>query len=198
MMPVSYINETGDFHVVDNKVEFQNSVQKLLSEVKTWPKSTLAELKDETGLPTTTINRTLHVYGWHTVAGGKGGSSPWHQDGDKPCPYAKTAKTVQDAVRFLEGALSLGETREADILTQADKVGLTDALLARGRKRLGVTIQEGVWALPSQQPTEPEPTAEPDKGGRPKDKDALSPTERKRLSRARRKRAEQPEQVSVL
>ena len=132
------------------------------------------------------IRRTLNGYGWHTVAGGRNGSSPWHQDGDKPCPYLKPeAKTVQDAVRFLEAVLSPGGVLEAEILTQADQQGLTDALLAKARKRLGVKVQDGIWALPGPEP-EPEAT-EPDKGGRPRTENPMSPAERKRGERARKR-----------
>jgi hypothetical protein len=191
MMPVSYVNEKGDFHVVDNAVEFQNTVQKLLSLVKTWPDSTLAELNEETGLTQASIRRTLNGYGWHTVAGGRNGSSPWHQDGDKPCLYAKPEKpsvTVQDAVRFLETTLSLGETPEADILTLADKVGLSDALLAKARKRLNVAVKDGIWALPG---PEPPTETEPNRGGRPKTEHPTTAAERKRASRARKRGLEE-------
>jgi hypothetical protein len=189
-LPVSYINQTGDFHVVDKMVEFQNSVEKLLSLIRTWPDYTLEELSEETGMTQANIRRLLTERGWHAVPGGKQGRSPWHQDGDKPCPYLKPeTKTVQDAVSFLEGMMVLGPVPEADILMAADRVGLGDALLAKARKRLGLVSRDGVWALPgpeaASEAVAEEP--EPNRGGRPKDKHPMTSTERSRAARARKR-----------
>lgn len=87
--PVSYINETGNFKVVNNAETHKRELENLVRMVKNDLNIPAKELAEQTGLTDYTVKHKLGTLGWHRVQGGPGGASPWHQDNDMPCPYAK-------------------------------------------------------------------------------------------------------------
>jgi hypothetical protein len=89
---VSHISESGDFVSVGAEAVQMRTESSLLLLVSTNPDMKMKGLIQATGMTEYAIERILEKNGWHTVRGGPGGSSPWHRDGDKPCPYAKATK----------------------------------------------------------------------------------------------------------
>ena len=88
---VSYIDEGGDFKVVEHG-EMKHRLEDLLVQfVKDDPTAPEADIVQELGLDKSgrTIGRMLNKLGWHRVKGGREGASPWHNDEGKPCPYLK-------------------------------------------------------------------------------------------------------------
>jgi hypothetical protein len=174
--PISYINETGNFQVIDYKDQKVREEQALTSLVKSNPMITIRELCEATGLKVYTVRETLKRLGWHMIKGGPEGHFPWHQDMGQPCPYAtpgrgskavdfdapekeeeKPKVTVQDAVAYLSellaGTTPNGEyVPEQDVFQEADERGISDSLIAKARKRLGVVIKNEkgtkAWSLP--------------------------------------------------
>jgi KaiC/GvpD/RAD55 family RecA-like ATPase len=160
--PVSYITKEGNFRVVSDSETSHREVQALESSVKNEPNIPAKELAVRFNMTEYRVKTQLAKLGWHRVQGGPGGASPWHQDLGSLCPYEKVVEmkpktTVEDAVAYLQKALAGtapdGEyVSETDILTGADKAGISDALVGKARKRLGVVVgKEGntvAWSLP--------------------------------------------------
>src|SRR5712692_6481476 len=91
--PASYINEMGNFIVINNAETYRRNLETLVGLVKADPNIPVKELAVKTGLTEYAVKHSLLGLGWHRVQGGSGGASPWHQDsGD--CLYAK-AKPVK-------------------------------------------------------------------------------------------------------
>lgn len=102
---VSYINQDGNFRVVDRVVSQQRSDDQLIELVKQEPTIDATEigndleLVDKFGKPLSgkTVTRRLNNLGWHRVKGGSDGASPWHNDEGKPCPYEAENKVRAEA-----------------------------------------------------------------------------------------------------
>jgi hypothetical protein len=170
----SYINETGNFRVVSDSQSWTRTLQKLVRIVKAEPEIPKAELVQRVEMSPYSVEQELKKLGWHRVQGGKSGASPWHQDANGVCPHKREEvapmneekKTVKDAVAFLErlleGTSPDGEyISEAEVYRKADKAGISDGLIAKARKRIGVMIgKEKGWSLPVSQPDGVEETVE--------------------------------------
>jgi hypothetical protein len=150
-------------------------LQLLLKVVKDEPTIPTSELAKRFGMSNYAVKTLLNKHGWHRIKGGPDGASPWHQDNGQPCPYDQTKievkpskktfdATLPDVIRdlgeLLEGTLPGGEyVPESEVYQWADKQGVTDSMLAKAAKRLGVVKgKDGDirrWALPPQ----PEDTA---------------------------------------
>ena len=95
----SYINEVGDFKVV-NQGEMKERLEDLVVQfVKDDPTAPEADIAQELGLDKSgrTIGRILKNLGWHRVKGGPDGASPWHNDEGKQCPYLKEQQDAKAA-----------------------------------------------------------------------------------------------------
>jgi len=92
VFPVSHINETGDFVIVNPEETTKRVLANLLRLVGNNPDAKVKDLAEATGLKEYTIRQELRRHGWHSVQGGPKGSSPWHQDNGQPCPYEKPKK----------------------------------------------------------------------------------------------------------
>ena len=158
----SIIDETGNFHVVADAETIKRTIDSLLSMVERDPDITVKALAQAVGQSDYSVQAKLNKLGWHRVQGGKGGASPWHNDQGKPCPYEKREEPkkakgpgIKEAVAFLnkllEGTHPEGEyIPESEVYQQADAAGISDTLLAKARKRLGVVIGEDKgWTLPA-------------------------------------------------
>jgi hypothetical protein len=165
MFPQSYINETGNFVVVSDSATAQRQLQMLLKSVKDEPAIPASELAKRFPMTEYAIKALLHKNGWHRVKGGPEGASPWHQDNGQTCPYekqveVKPSKKTYDAT-LTEAVQKLGQflgeadegVAEAGVYRWADKEGITDAMLAKAKKRLGVIRDREAphaWALPDE------------------------------------------------
>jgi AAA domain/RepB DNA-primase from phage plasmid len=109
---VSYIDETGDFKVIDNAETFGRTLRQMVAMVKDDPIIPVKDMVKQFGMTDYAVKTQLGKMGWHRVQGGPGGASPWHQDNGQPCPFAKptvappaTQKppkaTIADAADFL-------------------------------------------------------------------------------------------------
>jgi hypothetical protein len=154
--PVSYINETGNFRVIGEELIRRTAVA-IIRVIALEPNIPAKELASRLGTSEYQVKKTLASQGFHKVAGGPGGSSPWHQDWDKPCPYAKPteADLLQDTIKWLRDRLTTGATgesiqglREAEVLTRADMAGFKEKVLKQAAKRLGVKIDRKtrIWS----------------------------------------------------
>jgi hypothetical protein len=95
--PTSYVDETGNFRLVDFKETKDRDRETLIQLVKSEPMMSVPELCEATNLKLFTVKETLKRTGWHVAKGGSDGHSPWHQDAGKPCPFvAKKAPRVVD------------------------------------------------------------------------------------------------------
>jgi hypothetical protein len=86
----SYINEQGDFKVVNYQEIRQRTDDLLIEFVKAHPTASDKEIAEGLALAVSgrTVSRLLNNLGWHRTKGGSEGASPWHNDEGKPCPYA--------------------------------------------------------------------------------------------------------------
>ena len=91
-LPVSWINETGNFKPVDWADTMRRNADALVRLVTADPDMSLEDLTSETGLKKYTVQKTLKALGWHRVKGGPNGSSPWHQDSGGSCPHEKQGR----------------------------------------------------------------------------------------------------------
>lgn len=98
-MPVSVINETGNFAVVDLKQNIARERSVVAQLVIDKPQISLNELSDMTGFTKYKVNRLLAEQGYHTKKGGPTGRSDWHKDVDGVCPYAKANRKGIDLDR---------------------------------------------------------------------------------------------------
>jgi AAA domain len=95
----SYINERGDFKVVElgeMKQRLEDLLVQFVKEDPTAPEANIAKelCPNKSGR---TIGRMLNKLGWHRVKGGPDGASPWHNDQGKPCPYLAAQQQEQAA-----------------------------------------------------------------------------------------------------
>ena len=96
--PVSYINETGNFKVVNNSETYKRELDNLVRLVESDRNIPAKELAQKTGLTEYAVKQKLGTLGWHRVQGGEGGASPWHQDNGMPCPFAKEKRVRPEKV----------------------------------------------------------------------------------------------------
>jgi hypothetical protein len=164
-LPVSYINEIGNFKVVNNSESNKRELENLVRIIESDRNLPAKDLAQQTGLTEYRVKHKLGTLGWHRVQGGEGGASPWHQDNGKPCPFAKPKKHeakpskpgIKEAVDYLQkelaGTSPDGEyVSEADIFKGADEQGLSDNLVAKAKRRLGVVVGKNKeWSLPGEQ-----------------------------------------------
>jgi hypothetical protein len=95
VLPVSYINETGNFRVVSDAESTRRETESLVEAVKRDPGIPVKELAARFRMTEYAVKSTLGRAGWHREKGGPDGASPWHQDLGGPCPYKKVpAATV--------------------------------------------------------------------------------------------------------
>ena len=92
---VSIIDETGNFKVVSNVETSKRETDSIESLVKRNPTISIRSLAQELGSTEYKVESSLQKLGWHRVRGGKGGSSPWHQDNGQPCPYTRVPVAVE-------------------------------------------------------------------------------------------------------
>jgi hypothetical protein len=160
--PVSYINETGNFQVMGEEL-IRRTTDTIIRMIDLEPNIPAKELASRLRTSEYQVKKTLASRGYHKVKGGPDGSSPWHQDKDKPCPYAKPteADLLQDTIKWLKERITVGPTgesiqglRESEILTRADMIGFKEKQLKQAAKRLGVKIdrETKVWSLPDKTP----------------------------------------------
>jgi AAA domain/Bifunctional DNA primase/polymerase, N-terminal len=139
----SYIDETHNFKVVDAALEAKSTLNKLLEIIRQDLNIPVDEIMKLTNMTGYQVTHTLAKAGWHRVKGGPGGASPWHQDNGKACPFAKDkaadiTKAVDWLKKLFEDNSEDGTLRQAYILKQADKVGISDTLVNKAEKRLGI------------------------------------------------------------
>jgi hypothetical protein len=94
-LPASYINETGDFHVVLDSETSRREIQSLEAMVKEDPNIPAKHLAVSLGWTEYRVKGKLERLGYHRVKGGPTGASPWHKDGGGVCPYAKVVEMKQ-------------------------------------------------------------------------------------------------------
>jgi len=176
--PQSYINETGNFRVVSETEAHRREVQAILAMVKEDPKIPPKAIADSLGITEYRVKSTLEANHYHRVKGGDGGASPWHRDENGVCPYDKVVEvkpskktldtTVTEVVKDLRELLAdtspTGDyVPETEVLDWADNRGITEAVLNKARRRLGVVKgRDGdlvTWTLPGQPDGNPEPEA---------------------------------------
>ena len=95
----SYINEGGDFKVIELgeiKQRLEDLLVQFVKEDPTAPEADIAKelCPNKSGR---TIGRMLNKLGWHRVKGGPDGASIWHKDDGKPCPYQRGVQTSKQA-----------------------------------------------------------------------------------------------------
>ena len=135
----SYINEGGDFKVVELGEMKQRLEDLLVQFVKDDPTAREADIAKEF-CPTKsgrTIGRMLNKLGWHRVKGGPDGASPWHNDQGKPCPYLAAQQQGQAAKETAKKAKE--EERAAKA---ADKQAKEAAKPANNSVPKQVTLEE--------------------------------------------------------
>jgi hypothetical protein len=182
MFPVSCINEEGNFRVVSEVQTQKRNADTLVGMVTVDPNLPEKELAARSGLSEYAIKRNLNTLGWHRVKGGPAGASPWHNDSGMPCPYevsksTKTKPSLAEAIAYLREELAGTEpggeysaVAEADILSGADERGLSDGLIGKAKKRLGVLVgKDHQWSLPGDPEDQPafQPAAKPGIGYQP-------------------------------
>ena len=172
--PQSYIKERGNFRVLSEQEADHRELQAMALMVKQDPNIPAKEIALCLGLTEYRVKSTLEHLGYHRVKGGPGGASPWHKDettltGAKVCPYEKVVEvkpskktldtTVTEVVKDLRELLTdtspTGDyIPEAEVLAWADKRGITENVLNKAKRRLGVVVNKDgdirTWALPAE------------------------------------------------
>jgi hypothetical protein len=97
IFPVSHINETGDFVIVNPEETEKRTVENLLRLVAANPDLKAKELAGMVQMTEYAVRRELKYHGWCSVQGGPDGSSPWHQHNGQPCPYEKPKRAARRA-----------------------------------------------------------------------------------------------------
>jgi hypothetical protein len=168
---VSVIHETGNFQVVSKAETLQRGVQHLVILVESDSRIPMKELVGQSGLSEYEVKCKLKTLGWHRKDGGKGGASPWHQDGPEGvCPYAKeeakptlaivpsrqhkpgTREAIAMLSKLLSGTDPEGDYVDAtEIYEEASRLGVSDNALEKAKRALGVVVgkDDGGWSLPS-------------------------------------------------
>ena len=98
LFPVSYIDQTGNFHPVDFRETKDRTRETLNQLVESDPMMSVEDLCEATSLKPFRVQQTLKGLGWHVAKGGSDGHSPWHKDEGKPCPYETKGKAKRGAV----------------------------------------------------------------------------------------------------
>jgi hypothetical protein len=172
--PISYIDETGNFHAISQNETGRRESQLILGMVKQDPNIPSKDIAGQLGITDYRVKTTLEQNGYHRVKGGPTGASPWHKDDNGVCPYDKVVEvkpskktldtTVTEVVKDLRELLANstgGFIPETDVLAWADKQGVTEPVLNKAKRRLGIVKgkdgQIVTWALPGL----PEPVMEP-------------------------------------
>ncbi len=163
----SYIDTTGNFRVVADSETANREVQALETLVKNEPSISAEDAAEKLNTTQYRVKSQLEKLGYHRVKGGPDGASPWHKDEDGVCPFERAdvveirpAKktynlTVTEAAKKLENYLAEeGPVTKVDVHKWADKQGITDAVLAKARKRVNVVVDENseAWGLPAADP----------------------------------------------
>jgi AAA domain/Bifunctional DNA primase/polymerase, N-terminal len=92
LFPVSYIDQTGNFHPVDFRETKDRTRETLNQLVESDPMMSVEDLCEATSLKPFRVQQTLKGLGWHVAKGGSHGHSPWHKDEGRPCPYEAKGK----------------------------------------------------------------------------------------------------------
>jgi hypothetical protein len=77
LFPVSYIDETGDFKMLDVAETLEDQEESLLKLIQEYPSITLKELEEHTGIKTWKIQKSLQSLGWVRPRGNPAGGSRW-------------------------------------------------------------------------------------------------------------------------
>jgi hypothetical protein len=96
--PVSYIDQTGNFHPVDFRETKDRTRETLNQLVESDPELSVKDLCEATDTKAYTVRKMLKGLGWHTVKGGPDGFYPWHQDKGGLCPYEAKGGTKKAVV----------------------------------------------------------------------------------------------------
>jgi hypothetical protein len=169
--PQSYINEAGNFRVVSDSEASRRESQTIVGMVKEDPNLPAKDIAERLGLTEYRVKNALEQLGYHRVKGGPSGASPWHKDEGGVCPYDKVvevkpskktldttvAEVVKDLAVLLAGTTPTGDyVPETEVLEWADKRGITETVLNKAKRRLGVVVSKDgdirTWALPSGTP----------------------------------------------
>jgi hypothetical protein len=168
--PTSYINEVGNFRVVSDSETNRREVHILEAMVKEDPNIPAKDIAEKMmGISEYRVKSTLEHLGYHRVKGGPGGASPWHKDVGGSCPYEKVVEVkpskkrldttvtevVKDLRELLDNTSPISDyVPETDVLAWADKRGITETVLNKAKRRLGVVVNKDgdikTWALPEQ------------------------------------------------
>jgi hypothetical protein len=95
IFPASWINETGNLRVVNYKQTMDRLEATLIQIVQSDPTISSTEIAEQAGLNRRKVVSILEGRGWHSVKGGSGGHSPWHEDKGLPCPHAAAEKAAR-------------------------------------------------------------------------------------------------------
>jgi hypothetical protein len=98
IFPASYIDETGNFGLVDFRETKDRTRETLNQLVESDPELSIKDLCEATETKAYTVRKMLKGLGWHAVKGGPDGFYPWHQDKGGPCPYEANGRTKNGAV----------------------------------------------------------------------------------------------------
>jgi hypothetical protein len=167
--PQSYVRETGNFRVLSEMEANRRESQSIISMVKQDPNIPAKDIALSLGVTEYRVKSTLEYNHYHRAKGGPGGASPWHIDVDGVCPYDKVvevkpskkaldttvAGVVQDLRELLARTSPVGVNfTETDLLAWADKRGITEPVLNKAKRRLGLVRGKAnnrvTWSLPNQ------------------------------------------------
>jgi hypothetical protein len=163
----SYIDTTGNFRVVSDSETANREVQALETLVKNEPNISAEDAAEKLNITKYRVKNQLEKLGYHRVKGGPDGASPWHKDDNEVCPFEKADEveikpakktynlSVTDAAKKLETYLAEeGPVTKVNVHKWADKHGITDAVLAKARKRVNVIVDKDseTWDLPAADP----------------------------------------------
>jgi hypothetical protein len=177
--PKSWITETGNFRVMSDMETGRRESQNIENAVKADPNIPAKDIALALGISEYRVKSTLEHLKYHRVKGGPGGASPWHQDVGGVCPYDKVVEvkpskkkldsTVTEVVAELGKLLATTNVDadetipETQVLSWADGKGITDVVLNKARRRLGVVLgRDGnikTWSLPAAATPPAEPAA---------------------------------------
>ena len=104
VFPASYIDETGNFRLVDWTETKDRTRETLNQLVGANLMVSVKELCGATKLTPRKVRETLQSLGWHVTNGGSEKRSPWHKDEGRPCPYEEAKK------RGKKGVVDFGES----------------------------------------------------------------------------------------
>jgi hypothetical protein len=167
--PRSYIDETGNFHVVSDAESIRREVNSIQTAVTADPTLSAAAYAELLNITTYRVEQELKRLGYHRVKGGPGGASPWHKDVGGVCPFEKKdvvevkpkkqtfdmgmPEVITGLKALLAGAPNGEYVPEPDVLAWADQKGIPESQLNKARRRLGVVVDKDAnhvktWELP--------------------------------------------------